>query len=619
LAYLRGSGDLNRGQGLEDQTEFSLVVRDAGGAERVVTAVSWNSTYPMAVRRPPSITFAADGTLYFTEILRDTLFLKSVRSDGLDERTLYAFPHAQRAVLSPDLKWVAFREYLRGFVTPFSPAGKVVTVSGFDKQGATFRIDAEDGDDAEWTRDGAGLYWTRGVEFVEKSLADVLAAKKSARKTSLSFQYDVAAPAGTVALTNARVITMDRDRRVLENATVVVRGNRIEALGPGVAVPTGARVFDLRGKTIMPGMIDAHGHYNPDISTLNVIEQAHAGLVANLAYGVTTLYEVYGNHLKDHQVSDLQRKGAIPGSRLLSVGPPIYGLRSYRPKLYRPILSQEDADEVVAFNKAHGATALKDYVQFTRSARMQLYDAARRMGVNVVAETAVDFQMNWTMLMDGVSGLEHTVGLTPLYDDVVKLWAATEAGNTPTLIVVYNGPAGELHFHQAGRIWEDPKLLRFFPKEQLIRLRRPTRYFDDDVYAGEMAAELRKLYAAGVSLQISGHGQMHGLDKHWELELFARGGFKPNEVLEIATIRSARYLGLDRQLGSLEPGKLADLVIMNANPLDDVRNARQIDMVMLNGALYRGEDASRVHPNPEPAGKIYYFRGSVSGTAGIER
>jgi imidazolonepropionase-like amidohydrolase len=133
-----------------------------------------------------------------------------------------------------------------------------------------------------------------------------------------------------------------------------------------------------------------------------------------------------------------------------------------------------------------------------------------------------------------------------------------------------------------------------------------------------MAAQMRALYRAGISVQISGHGQMHGLDKHWEMALLARGGFTPREILETATIRSARYLGLDRQLGSIEAGKLADLVILEANPLDDVANARRIDLVMLNGALYRGADASRLHPDPEPAGRMYYFRGRVDGRAGID-
>jgi hypothetical protein len=282
----------------------------------------------------------------------------------------------------------------------------------------------------------------------------------------------------------------------------------------------------------------------------------------------------------------------------------------------RAILSQADADEAVAFNQAFGATALKDYTQYTRSARQRLYDAARRAGLNVMAESAGDFQMNWTMLMDGVSGIEHTVGLTPLYDDARKLWGATAAGNTPTLLVTYNGTPGETVFHQSERLWEDPKLLNFFTKEWLLRFRRPTHYFDDDAYAVEMATEIRKLGQAGVSIQLSGHGQMHGLDKHWEMELMARGGFTPIEILATGTIASARYLGLDRQLGSIEPGKLADLVILDANPLDDIRNTRRIDRVMKNGFLYSGMDAARVYPDPAPAPAVRSFRGNGSDVVG---
>jgi len=504
LAYVRGTDGILRGQTVEGQSRFELMVRGPDGLERKVTEVQWGEGQyaNFATKQPPGITFTPAGDeLVFTEFERDTLLVKRIRTDGLDERTLARLPNAVRAVVSPDLQWVAFREYTRTFVAPLAFAGKVNPVGAFDRQGVTFRVDSLDGDYFHWTADSRGLAWTRGAAFHEKPLDEILAKRGQARTTELAVEYDVAAPSGMVALTNARVITMDSARRVLEHATVIVRGNRIEAVGQGVTVPAGARVFDLAGRTIMPGIIDAHAHYNPDISTLHVVEQQHQGLLANLAYGVTTLYEVYGNDHKDFLVSDLQQAGMAWGPRLLSVGHPIYGQRWFRPKLYRPILSQADADEVVRSNKAHGATALKDYAQFNRMTRQALYAAARREGLNVVAETAVDPQMNWTMLIDGVSGLEHTVGLTPLYDDVVRLWAATQAGNTPTLIVVYNGPAGEQYFHQRDRLWEDPKLLRFFNRDDLLAFRRPTRFFDDDVYAGEMAADLRKLHRAGVSLQ----------------------------------------------------------------------------------------------------------------------
>jgi Tol biopolymer transport system component len=611
LAFLRGGDDLRRGQTLEGQGRFDLIVVGPDRAEKRVTSVEWGEGQyaNFATKHPPGITFAPDGSqLYFTEMLADTLFVKRIRTDGLDEKTLYKLPHSVRAVVSPDLRWIAFREYTRTFVTPLDYIGKVVSISPFDNQGVTFRVDSLDGDYFGWTRDSKGLEWTRGTSFYEKSVDDIVAKRGAARATGLAVEYEVAVPQGVIALTNARVITMDGTRRVLENATIIVRNNRIESVGTGIAAPSGAHVVNLAGKTVMPGIIDAHAHYNPDISTLNVVEQQHQGMIANLAYGVTTLYEVYGNDHKDFLVSDMQRAGTVWGPRLLSTGWPIYGQRFYRPKLYRPIITQADADEVVRLNREEGATALKDYAQFNRMTRQALYAAARKQGVNVVAETAVDPAMNWTMLIDGVSGLEHTVGLTPLYDDVIRLWGATGAGNTPTLIVVYNGPAGELYFHQRDRLWEDRKLLNFNNRDDLLAFRRPTKYFDDDVYAGDMAAELRKLHKAGVSIQVSGHGQMHGLDKHWEMELMGRGGFTPAEILGFATIQGAKYLNLDTQLGSIEAGKFADLVILGANPLDDIKNTRSIEQVMQNGVLYSGNDAARIWPNPAPAPKLYFKR-----------
>ncbi|HEX5724966.1 MAG TPA: amidohydrolase family protein, partial [Longimicrobiaceae bacterium] len=119
---------------------------------------------------------------------------------------------------------------------------------------------------------------------------------------------------------------------------------------------------------------------------------------------------------------------------------------------------------------------------------------------------------------------------------------------------------------------------------------------------------------AGVPIQMGGHGQMLGLDAHWELELFTQGGFTPLQAIRVATINGARYHGLDRDLGSIEAGKLADLVVLERNPLDDVRNTRSIRWVMLNGVLYSGADASRVWPDPRPAGRMYFHEPAAATT-----
>ena len=373
-------------------------------------------------------------------------------------------------------------------------------------------------------------------------------------------------------------------------------------------MPNDAKVFELAGRTVMPGMFDAHGHYGSPISALNVIEQNLYGLQANLAYGVTTMYDVYGTTQKDFWVSDMLQRGEITGPRIYSVGDPIF-VTKYRSKMHRPIESLEDALEHVQFNKDHGAAAVKDYSNHTRSARQHLAEASRQLGINIISESFGNPQMNLTQIVDGFTGLEHTMGLEPLYEDVINLLAHSEMGITPTLVVVYNGPSGETFFHQSERLWEDEKLLNFFRKDELIRLRRPGFFWPDDHYSTQMGKTLKKLYDRGIKLHMGAHGQLMGLGAHWELELFTHGGFSNYDAIEIATINGFKHHGLDHRLGSIEPGKLADIVIMTKNPMDNIRNSRSIEYVVKNGIVYSGKNATQEFPRQAAAQKLYFKQG----------
>ncbi len=610
LAFLRGPGTLANGTRLENQTSFELMVRKSDGTISKVTDVraSWSNGNTPEIRRASPIRFSDDGqSIYFAEFSDDGLMLKRIGLNGEGEKTLYNFPVSSRAMLSPDMKWIAFREYQRNFVTPFDYVGKTVTISAENKMGFTKRIDTEEGVYLGWQADSNGLYWTRGTQFYEKALDDVLADKKdSARKTDIAVAYTVAKPDSTIALTGATVITVDSDRRVIEGATVLVRDDKIVAIGTDVTIPDGAKVFDATGKYIMPGIVDAHGHYGGDNqSFLHTIEGSLPGLLSPLAHGVTTLYEVYGTAEKDAWVRDRLEAGKTYGARLFTSGTPIFGAK-YRKGLMRPITSYEDAYQALSYNNAFGAEAVKDYTQFNRVARHATVAASRALGIHDVAETAANFQMNMTQVIDGITGLEHSMAMTPLYSDVTKFMAATEVGITPTLIVVYNGPSGETYFHRKERVWEDAKLLKFQTRDELLRTRRPTYFRDDEQYAPKMAAALKPLYEAGVSLQLGAHGQMSGLDAHWEMELYQMGGFTPAQVIEISTINGAWYHGFGDELGSLETGKFADLIVLDKNPLEDIKNARAISWVMQNGVMYSGADASRIYPNPAPTPSMYF-------------
>jgi hypothetical protein len=320
------------------------------------------------------------------------------------------------------------------------------------------------------------------------------------------------------------------------------------------------------------------------------------------------MYEVAGKNLKDFWLSDMFMKGDIVGPRFFSVGDLMYGIRNGIPKMYRPIHSLEDAREQVGLNRDHGATALKDYLNYTRVVRQQIITAAKEMGLNVVAEPGGHAQTNFTRLVDGETDLAHGMGVTPMYDDVVRLFSATGAGVTPTLIVLLDGPQGETFFHTSERIWENPKLLLYSSKDRLLGYRRPLFAWPDDRYMPQMGVSLKKLFAAGLPVNLGAHGQMLGLDAHWEIELFTQAGFTPIEAIQIATLNPAREQGLDRDLGSLQPGKLADLIVLKANPLENIRNTREIHLVMKNGVLYSGTDLSRVFPDPAPAGRMYFHR-----------
>lgn len=604
LAFIRGDETLRSGTRIEWQRKFQLVTMSAqGGEATVVTDIS-----VAGVGRPPFVAFANDGkSLYFTEFDGEGLILKRISLDGREEKVLYKFPHAAAAQLSPDARWIVYEEYQRTWLTPFEFVGKVVTVSAEDHLGTSKRLDTwNDGLYPRFSADGRTVMWTRGTEFLEK---DVEAAWKQGEiksRTDISVAYDIARPKGTVAFTHARVLTMDANRSVLDDATLLVQRDRIVAVGTDVAVPADAHVIDLGGKTVMPGLVDMHAHYHGALSPTHTIEQHLPTLESELAHGVTTLYEVAGNIPKDTWVSDMLRAGKIVGPRLYTVGTTMYGLKKYRPGAYRSMTNYDEVLEQVRFNKAHGATALKDYLTTSREVRHQIATAARAEGLNVVIEPAGQGQTNLTRVIDGATNLAHGMGFTSVYQDYLDFFSASRISITPTLVVLLDGPAGENWFYQTERMWEDETLLPFWRKEELIgRLRRPKYAFEDDYFHPQLAANLRKLYNAGVPILLGGHGQMPGLDAHMEMEMLGQGGFPAMDILAISTIVSARYGGLDQEVGSLEKGKRADLVVLDADPLQDIKNARRVNRVMSNGVLYDGQ-GTRVWPDQASPTHFYF-------------
>ena len=405
---------------------------------------------------------------------------------------------------------------------------------------------------------------------------------------NLSMRLAHAIPNTAVALTNARVITMNDERAVIENATVLIKGNRIESIARGTAVPEDYTEIDLAGKTIMPGIIDAHAHgpYAGD----DIIPQQNWNLLAHLALGVTTVHNPSSSAKSAFAAAEYARTDRILGPRIFSTGEIVYGAKSTS---WAPIENLDDALAHVRRLAAQGAISVKNYNQPRREQRQQVIEAARQEGLISVAEGGSLYQLDMSMIADGITGIEHNVPTLKMYDDVHQFWRQSGAGYTPTLVVTYGGLTSEDYFYQNTEVWKHPILSNFVPPSQLqARSVRRVTAPEEDYRDDDSAAAAKILMDAGIMVNIGAHGQREGLASHWEMWSFARGGFSPMEALATATINPARHLGMDKDIGSLEAGKLADLVIVDANPLDDIRNTDRISHVMINGRLYRAGDLS---------------------------
>lgn len=536
----------------------------------------------------------------------------SCKLDGSDDKQHLKSTYGSQFTISPDEKWVAFIDLHKAFIAAFPQTGKTIDVGSGTTDFPVKQVAKDAGFNLHWSGDGKQLHYTLGsqyftinlderFEFVANKPDSLFKIPEKGIETGLTIAADK--PKGFIAFTNARIITM-KGNEVIENGTVLVEGNKIKAVGKGVSIPSGTKVINCNGKTIMPGMIDAHAHGNHFNSGL--APQQFWPYYTNLAYGVTTMHDPSANTEWVFAQSELQKAGAIAGPRVFSTGTILYGADG---NFKAVINSLEDAKSALRRTKAFGAFSVKSYNQPRREQRQMILQAARELGIEVVPEGGSFFYHNLSMILDGHTTIEHNLPILNLHDDVVQLWKNSKTAYTPTLIVSYGSVSGEYYWYQHTNVWEKERLLTFTPRNIIdTRARHRTMLPEEEYENGHIliSKSLKKLNDVGVKINIGAHGQLQGLGAHWELWMMQQGGMSNHDALKTATINPALSLGLDDFIGSLEVGKLADLIVLDKNPLENIRNSEFIRYTMVNGRLYDAASMNEIGNYNKQRTKFYW-------------
>ncbi|WP_431137443.1 amidohydrolase family protein [Psychroserpens mesophilus] len=595
IVYRKEGGNNEQGHTFDKKTGLYLMNAD-GSNPKLVTK---EGDYPMFNKDDSRIIYQKGGQ-FFGELTKE---LKSVNLNGFKERILVKSKHGNILVPSPDGNWIAFVHLHKVYMAPMPKAGQTLDLTDKSKFVPITQLSKDAGINLHWSEDSKMIHWTLGNMYYSAKASEDTELIENGTKINLEVKTDK--PQGKIALKGARIITMEGNE-VIENGTIVINNNRIEAIGKTseISIPSNAKVYDVTGKTIMPGMVDAHAHIGG--FRYGLTTQKHWQFYANLAFGVTTAHDPSAHSETVFALSELQKNGTLVGPRLYSTGFILYGADGD----FKAVINNlEDARSSIRRTKAFGALSVKSYNQPRREQRQQVLQAAREEGIFVVPEGGSTFYHNITMVIDGHTGVEHNIPVAPVYKDVLELWGHSNVGYTPTLIVNYGGINGEMYWYQNTNVWENEKLLKYTPRGIIDSRSRHRIMIPDEEYKNGhilVSETMKSLSDAGVKVNLGAHGQLQGLGAHWELWMLQQGGLSNHDALKAATINGANYIGAGNDIGSLKVGKLADLIVMDKNPLEDIRHSESIIYTMINGRMYDTETMNEIGNHPKERGKFYW-------------
>ena len=594
----RGSGAVARGRTPADNAWHDLVRLPAdggeGGGEGILVARNLGAD-------PPLASYGDDGRIYFAS--GGTLV--SVTTEGADRREHVRLPATWEAVASPGATRVAFVTVGDVFIAPLPPARSADEVPSISRVGGSLpveRLTTNGGLFPRW-RDDSTLEYGGGTRYATHAVNT-----GETSSTTLRLNVPRNLPEGSVAITNARIITLD-EAGVIERGALVTEGGRIVCAGE-CDISGADRTIDGTGKTVMPGWIDLHGHHNRQ--SMGLIPERGFEHGVYLAYGVTTTRDPAASSMNTWSTKDLVQAGRMVGPRIYATGET---LTAGDAPLKADADSREEADNQVARLQNWGAESIKQYLQPNRRRAQWLVDAARERGMVATAEGGnFDLSHNIGLVMDGHAGFEHALVQFPVYSDVSRFLGQAKFHYSPTVVVGGSAPWSEEYFFQREDTWLDEKVRRWLPWRHLIPHARRRSLRPESDYGFKMVAEgMADVIAAGGYGVIGSHGQQHGPASHWEVWMYAEA-LGPLGALEVASMHGAHFLGLQDELGSITPGKYADLVVLGSNPLDDIENTLDIDLVMKDGVLYDGATLDELWPAQRPFGAYYWVNPDIMKT-----
>ncbi len=601
LAYSRGAGATLRGRDWARNEWFDIVLQPVNGGEPQMLVRLSGQESPGT--RPQ---FGPGGRLYYTEHRAekgDSPFngkvvtdLVSIQKDGTDRRVHATFNNTMVVQISPDTQHVAFQEGDNIYIAPLPLPSTGQESVRFDRKAPVFKItpaSLDGGMYPKW-RDSATIEYGNASKYFVYHLDT-----GKTDTTEIHLSVPRAIPQGSMALTNARIVTL-ANKKVIDSGTIVVKNGRIACVGT-CATDGIANVVDAKGKTIIPGWVDMHAHHHRESAGITPTHNFESAVY--LAYGVTTTLDPSTWSEDVMPIAEMIEAGKSIGPRTFSTATPLLNGSSEH---HNELTSYEVTEHEITRLASYGVVSLKQYLQPDREQRQWITEIARKQHLRVTGEGSSDLLHKLTMLMDGQTGFEHPTPYVPLYGDVAKFFGQSHTVYSPTFTVGGTAPWNEEYFEQISDVWKDAKLQRWTPWRELMpHLRRRWLRPVTDYHFGVQAQGLADIIANGGYGAIGSHGQAHGIGSHWEVWMLA-SALGNEGALEVASVHGAHFLGADKDLGTLEVGKLADLMVLNANPLDDIHNTANIAMVMKAGTLYDADSLDEIWPEKKPFGAYYW-------------